>query len=193
MKNLKAILGILIAIGILTNCSKSEKKQPLKNSDEVTVNTRTNAAAFSFVKSENGEALVDELNKGKLLGLIKKMFKTDENVSKVFNFSFQKGNNVSYLIFEGFDGSVNRIKKYALGINMNYSDLGAADLNGAVLIEKETHKCEGAPCSCCEFVKNGDTIVGCNCWNPDPAQGNLCAKQDGQKCNHTVSTATDAL
>ncbi len=50
----------------------------------------------------------------------------------------------------------------------------------------EAHTCTGAPCSCCEFLKNeAGKVTGCKCSfvNHD------CQTHEGpNRCNHTVST-----
>ena len=48
----------------------------------------------------------------------------------------------------------------------------------------EIHSCTGAPCECCDFLKDKGKINGCQC-----VEKHLCIKQSGDRCNHTVTTA----
>jgi hypothetical protein len=62
------------------------------------------------------------------------------------------------------------------------SNSAAEELN---YVAGDTHTCTGAPCSSCDFTKEGEKITGCACND----EGNVSQK----KCNHTVSGGDEMI
>ena len=79
------------------------------------------------------------------------------------------------------ESATNKNIPFALVLQKIMVDEGA---NPFVYVLSETHTCTGNPCSCCDFIEDGNgNITGCECNSTIWKDG--CS---GSMCNHTVST-----
>lgn len=100
-----------------------------------------------------------------------------QDITIVFDSTFSKGT----LTGTGFDANGNKVP---VGVEYNLTSQSAGTNTYQYAV---AHSCTGAPCSCCDFIKNADgTIKGCKCT----FDSEECQWHEGSKhvCNHSLST-----
>ena len=180
----KALVFFALALSGIC-CLGTMKPAPVRNTDNPTLMILVDAARSVTLQSteSGGVWVISSGNPGAYLATVahrvfgRSNIGNFQDITIAFDSTFSKGT----LTGTGFDADGNKVP---VGVEYNLRSQSA----GTNTYQSTTaHACTGAPCSCCDFIKNADgTIKGCKCtFDHDE-----CQWHEGSKnvCNHSLSS-----